>query len=126
MKAKKTLSERGAFIGGCLRRVAAGHLEDAFVLADYLDDHGLTHASPLRVLLKGFESRGRYWCNVDMEKPSLRKWARWELLAQECRRVRRFILGMFDVRRDKTPELVVLWKRNRHLFDVPELREEPR
>lgn len=122
---KRTPSAHGAFIGGCLRRIAQGHLQDAFILADYLDDHGLPHASPLRGQLAVFEKRGRYWCGVDMEKKSLQKWARWELLAHECKRTRRNILSLFVCRpKSKQPDLVALWKYNRHLFDVPELRKE--
>ena len=124
---KQVPSEHRAFISGCLRRVRAGHLTDAFILADYLDDHALTHASPLRKLLRRFEGRADWWCKADMEKSSLRKWTRWELLALECRTARRQILSLFGRRQvlePVRPELMKLWRLNRHLFDMPELRKE--
>ena len=87
-----TLRTPDPTILGCLEKLRGGEITAVGVLADYLEEHGLPHASRLRKMWKRFQRRLAYFCSADLTR---RKLTRWEILAHDRSRLRAKVARIF-------------------------------
>lgn len=101
-----------------LRRLGAGHCEEALVLADYLDEHDLPCAKTVRRAVAHYQKQVAWICRCDVSR---RRRARWEMLVLELWWLRHKVRYAFVLPHRKAVPDERLWRLNKHLFNIPEL-----